>query len=57
MITTGMLRRQVWMTDDDEFDNIVEKSQRLLKLNPQHENHPYVEEFRKECSVYMEHTF
>ena len=57
MITTGMLRRQLWMTDDDEFDHIVERSQRLLKLTPQHENHPYVEEFRKECSVYIEHTF
>ena len=51
MITTSMLRRQVWMTDDDEFHHIVENSQRVLKLNTQYENHPYVEEFTKESSV------
>ena len=51
MITTSMLRRQVWMADDDEFDHILENSQRVLKLNAQYENHPYVEEFTKQCSV------
>ena len=51
MITTGMFRRQVWMTDDDEFDHILENLQRVLKLNPQFENYPYVEEFTKECSA------
>ena len=51
MITTSMLKRQVWMADDDEFDHIVEYSQRVLKLNAQYENHPYVEEFTKGCSV------
>ena len=51
MITTSMLKRQVWMTDDDEFDHIVENSKRVLKLDDQYENHPYVEEFTKECSV------
>ena len=51
MITTGMFRRQVWMTDDDEFDHILENLQRVLKLNAQYENHPSVEEFTKECSV------
>ena len=51
MITTSMLKRQVWMVDDDEFDHIVENSQRVLKLNPQYKNHPYVEEFTKECIV------
>ena len=51
MITTGMLRQQVWMADDDELDHIVENSQRVLKLNAQYENHPYIEEFTKECSV------
>ena len=50
MITTSMLRKQVWMADD-EFHHIFENSQRLLKLNAQYENHPYVEEFPKECSV------
>ena len=39
------------MTDDDEFDHIAENSKRVLKLNDQCENHPYVEEFRKECSI------
>ena len=33
MITTGMLKRQVYMADDDEFDHIVKNSQRVLKLN------------------------
>ena len=51
MITTSMLRRQVWMTDDDEFDHIVKNSQRVLKLNDQYENHPSVKEFTKQCSV------
>ena len=59
MITTGMLKRQVWMADDDEFDYIVKNSQRVLKLNTQYENHPYVEEFTKErgimfvCGTYL----
>ena len=39
------------MTDNDEFDHIVGNSQRVLKLNTQYENHLYVEEFSKECSV------
>ena len=51
MITTGMLKRQVYMADDDEFDHIVKNSQRVLKLNDQYENHPYAEEFTKECNV------
>ena len=51
MITTSMLKRQVWMADDDEFDHIVKNSQRVLRLNDQYENHPYVEEFTKECNV------
>ena len=51
MITTSMLRRQVWMADDDEFNYIVKNTQRVLNLNAQYENHPYVEEFATECSV------
>ena len=39
------------MTDDDEFGRILENLQRILKLNAQYENHLYVEEFTKECSV------
>ena len=50
-----MLRRQVWMADDDEFDHIVKNSQRVLRLNDQYENHPYVEEFTKECNVMFVH--
>ena len=38
MITTGMLRQQVQMTDDDELDHILKNSQKALKLNAQHEN-------------------
>ena len=37
------------MTNDDEFDHILENSLRVLKLNAQYENHPYAEEFTKEC--------
>ena len=51
MITTSMLKRQVWMANHDEFDHIVKNSQRVLRLNDQYENHPYVEEFTKEHSV------
>ena len=46
-----MLKRQVWMADDDEFDDIVKNSQRVFRSNNQYENHPYVEEFTKECNV------
>ena len=51
MITTSMLKRQAWMADDDEFDYILENSQRVLRLKDQYENHPYVEEFTKEYNV------
>ena len=46
-----MLRRQVWMADDDEFEHVVDDSQIVLRLNDQYENHPYVEEFTKGCNV------
>ena len=49
MITTGMLRQQVWMADD-EFDYIVKKSQRVLGLSVQYGNHPYAE-FKKQFNV------
>ena len=51
MITTSMLKKQVWMADDDEFDHKVKNSQRVLILNYQYKNHLYAEEFTKECSV------
>ena len=51
MITTGMLKRQVWMADDDDFNHIVQNSQRVLKKNAQYENHPYTEKFTKGRSV------
>ena len=51
MITISMLKRQVWMADDDEFDHIVKNSQRVLRLNDQYENDPFVEEFTKGRSV------
>ena len=51
MITTSIPRRQVWMADDDEFNHIAKNSQRTLELSDQHENHPYVKEFKKGCSV------
>ena len=50
-MTTSMLRRQVWIADDDEFDYIVKNSQRVLGLSIQYENHQYVEEFTKQCNV------
>ena len=46
-----MLKRQVWMADDDKFDHMLKSSQRVLRLNDKYENHPYNEEFAKECSV------
>ena len=53
-----MLRRQVWMADDDEFDHIVKNSQRVLRLNDQYENHSYVEEFTKQCNfMYVYETY
>ena len=51
MITTGMFRRQVWMVDDGEFEYIVNNLQRVLGLSAHYENHPYVEEFTKQCNV------
>ena len=50
MITTSMLKRHVWMADD-EFDHEPKNSQRVLRLSEQYKNHPYVEEFKKECNV------
>ena len=51
MITTSMLKRQVSMADDDEFDHIVKHLQIVLRLKDQYKNHPYVEEFTKACNV------
>ena len=51
MIITGMLRRQVWTGDNDEFDYIVKNSQRVLGLSVQYENHPHVEELTKQRNV------
>ena len=48
---TSMLRQQVWMTDDDEFDYIVKNSQRVLGLSVQYENHSCAEEYTKQCNV------
>ena len=50
MITTGMLKRHVWMADN-EFNHIIKNSQRALGLNDQYKNHLYVEEFTKTCNV------
>ena len=55
MITTSMLKRQAWMAGDDELEHILENLQIVLRLNDQYENHPYVEEFTKECSVMFVH--
>ena len=53
-----MLRQQVRMADDDEFDHIVKNSQRVLRLNDQYENHSYVEEFTKQCNfMYVYGTY
>ena len=43
-----MLKRQVWLVDDDELDHTLENSQRVLRLNAQFENHPHIKEFTKE---------
>ena len=47
----SMLKRQVWMADDDEFEYIVKNSQRVPGLNNKYESHPCVDGFTKECSV------
>ena len=49
----SMLRGQVWMEDDDEYDHVIKNSQRVLRLNDQYKNHPYVEEFTKSCNVML----
>ena len=58
MITTGMLKRQVGMYDDDEFDHIVKKLQRVLRLNYQYENDSRGKEFTKKVKLClpMDHT-
>ena len=53
MITTGMLRRQAWMVENDEPDHMLENSQRVLGLTAQYKNHRYVEEFTKQCNVML----
>ena len=55
MIASGMLKRQVCMADDDDFDQMVKNSQRVPRLNDQVENHPYVEKLTKECNVMFVH--
>ena len=47
MIPRSMLRQQVWILDDYEFDHLVKNSQRVLKLKAQYENHPHIVEFSK----------
>ena len=56
MITTGKLKRQVWMADDDEFDHIVKNSQRGLRLNDRYGNHPYVFTKSAMLCLYIKHT-
>ena len=58
MITTSMLKRQVWMADD-KFEHVVKNLQRVLRLNNQYKNHLYVEEYTKSVMLclYMKHTF
>ena len=46
-----MLKRQLWMADDNEFDHIVKNSQGVLRLNDQYENHSYAQEFTKGCNA------
>ena len=58
MITTGMLKRQVWMADDDEFHHIVTNSQRVLRLNDRYKNHLNIEKFtRGRCVMFLYGTY
>ena len=50
IVTTGVLKRKTWMADD-EFDFIVKNSQTVLELNAEYQNHLYVQESTKECSI------
>ena len=58
MITTDMLKRQVWMADDDEFEYIAENSQKVLRLSDQNGNH-MLKNLQKSVMLclYMEYTF
>ena len=57
MITTALLRRQAWMANN-EFDYIVKNSQKVLKLNDQYKNHPYLKNLQNSVvsCLYKEHT-
>ena len=50
-----MLKGQVWMADDDEFDHIVKNSQRVLRLK---KYHPYAKKLQKGVMLclYIERT-
>ena len=53
-----MLRQEMWMENSDEFDYILTKVQRVLKLSTQYENYLYIEEFTKECNfVFIYRTY
>ena len=41
----------MFMKSTSELDHIITNAQRVLKLKTQYENHPYIEEFKKECSI------
>ena len=46
-----MLRQQTRMENNDVFDHILSNAQRVFRLSIQYENHPNVEESKKECNV------
>ena len=55
----SMLKRQVWMADDDKFDHIVKNSQRVLRLNDQYEIIHMLKNLQKGVvlCLHMEHMF
>ena len=58
MITSSMLRQEMWMENSDEFSYILTKVKRVLKLSKQYENYLYIEEFTKECNfVFISRTY
>ena len=58
MIISRMLRQEMWMENNDEFDCILTKVQTVLKLSTQYENYRCIEEFANECNfVFISGTY
>ena len=50
-VKLSLVKRQPWMADEDEFSNIKSKITEVKRLTSKRKDHPYVDEFMKECMV------